>query len=314
MRVLFCGRGFPEAFTMLKERLAQDAVIACAEDRVAESIAGVDVVIPAMCRITRTIIEAGNMRLIHQWGAGLEGVDIEAARERGIWVANVPTGSTYNAESVADLALLLILALTRKLPVAQANVAAGLLGAPMGRLLGQCTVCLFGLGNIARSLARRLRGFGTRLIGISRHPQPDLARELVLVDCFAADDRLRALAQSDVVVLCLPLTAETRGCMGAAELAAMPRGSFVVNVGRGALIHYDALVAALANGHLGGAGLDVFWQEPIGPGDPLLRLPNVIATPHIGGITRQSYQAILDALVANIERLRRNEPPVNRVA
>ncbi len=314
MRVLFCGRGFPEAFAMLRERLPHDDVFACAEDRIAESIAGVDVVVPAMCRITREIMEAGSMRLIHQWGAGLEGVDIQAARERGIWVANVPTGSTYNAESVADLALLLILALTRRLPLAQANIGAGVLGAPMGKLLGQCTVCLFGLGNIGRAIARRLHGFGTRLIGINRQPNADLSREFSLADCFAADERLRALAQSDGVVLCLPLTAATRGCIAAAELAAMPRGSFVVNVGRGALIDYDALVAALASGHLGGAGLDVFWQEPIDPADPLLRLPNVIATPHIGGITRQSYQAILDALVANIERARRNEPPVNRVA
>jgi phosphoglycerate dehydrogenase-like enzyme len=314
VRVLFCGHGFPDAFQLLKERLPGDEVLACPEGSVREAARGVDVVIPAMCRISAEVIAGGNMRLIQQWGAGLEGVDIAAARKHGVWVANVPTGGTFNAESVAELAVLQILALIRQLPVAQANVTAGLLGTPMGKLLSQCTVCLFGLGNIGRALAQRLGGFCARLIGVSRDPVAAINAVPGLAACFAPGERLRALSQSDVAVLCLPLTPETRGCMGAAEFTAMPKGACVVNVGRGPLIDYVALVAALQRGHCGGAALDVFWQEPIDPRDPLLTFPNVIATPHIGGITRQSYDAIATALIANIERVRRGEPPLNRVA
>ena len=100
----------------------------------------------------------------------------------------------------------------------------------------------------------------------------------------------------------------------AEALAAMPRGGYLINVARGGLVNYDALYAALASGQLAGAGLDVYWQEPIAPDDPLLALPNVIATPHIAGVTDRSYEEIADAVTANIERLRRREPPLNRVA
>jgi phosphoglycerate dehydrogenase-like enzyme len=309
-----CGQGFPDAYRLLRERLKQDEVLCCAEDRVLQSMAGVDVVIPAMSRISAEVMDAGPPRLVQQFGAGLEGVDLEAAGQRGIWVANVPSGSTHNAGSVADLALLLILGLIRDLAQAQANVRAGRLGAPLGKSLAQCTVCVFGLGNIGRALARRLRGCGARLVGVCRHPDTALAEDLGLAECFATEDRLRALAQSDVLALCLPLTPQTRGIAGAAEFAAMRRGAVVVNVGRGPLIDYPALLGALRSGHLGGAGLDVFWHEPIDPRDPLLALPNVIATPHVGGVTGQSYGAILDAVVANIERLRRNLPPESRAA
>jgi phosphoglycerate dehydrogenase-like enzyme len=313
VRVLFCGLGFPEAFQLLRERLPDDEVIACSEDRVLQSVTGVDVVIPAMSLINAEVMAASGMRLIQQWGTGLEGVDLDMARRRGIWVANVRSGTTFNAESVADLALLHILGLIRDLSLAQANVRAGRLGGPVGKSLAQCTVSLFGLGDIGRALARRLGVCGTRLIGISRHPDTALCQDIGLAECFSTEDRFRALSQSDVLVLCLPLTQETRGIIGAAELAALPKGSFLVNVGRGALVDYHSLLSALGSEHLGGAGLDVFWQEPINPQDPLLSFPNVITTPHIGGVTEQSYGAIADAVVANIDRLRRNVPPCDQV-
>ena len=111
-----------------------------------------------------------------------------------------------------------------------------------------------------------------------------------------------------------PLTPETQHIVNAVSLAKMPRGSYLINIARGPLIQYDALFAALESGHLGGAGLDVFWKEPIAPGDPLLALPNVIATPHVAGVTDQSYEAICNAVAANIERLHNGQPLLNRVA
>lgn len=313
MRILFCGHGFPAAPRMLAQRLVHDQVEVCADGQVLEAAAQADVIIPAMARIDRQVMEASPVRLIQQWGTGLDGVDLEAARQRGVWVANVPSDATHNAGSVAELAMLFILALIRGLPQAQANVRAGRLGEPLGRTLAQCTICLFGLGNIALGLAQRLHPSGARLIGISRHPD-NVPAELGLSACFATQDRLSALAQSDVVVLCLPLTDQTRGIMGQAELAALPQGAHLINVGRGPLVDYQALLEALKSGHLGGAGLDVYWKEPLDPKDPLLAFPNLIATPHIGGLTEQSYQDLMEGVVANIERLRQGLPPLNRAA
>jgi phosphoglycerate dehydrogenase-like enzyme len=125
---------------------------------------------------------------------------------------------------------------------------------------------------------------------------------------------MTAFAAADVLVLCLPATSETRGMIDAAAFAALPDDACVVNVARGPLIDYAAAFEALSSGRLRGAGLDVFWQEPIAPDDPLLALPNVIVTAHVAGVTDRSYAGITDAVVDNIERLRLGEPPAHRAA
>src|ERR1700733_14627626 len=102
-----------------------------------------------------------------------------------------------------------------------------------------------------------------------------------------------------------------REMIGARELAKLPRGSYVINVARGGVIHGEALYSQLACGHLAGAGLDVFWQEPLPTNDPILTLPNVIATPHVGGVTESSFGMIADVIAENIERLRRGQPPLH---
>jgi phosphoglycerate dehydrogenase-like enzyme len=220
----------------------------------------------------------------------------------------------HNADSVAEHALLLILALMRHLPTAQANVRAGILGAPLGRTLAGRTVCLYGLGATARALARRLHALGARLIGITRHPNAAKAAEFALDLCFGSSECGKALAQTEVLVLCVRLGHQTRGLIDSRALRALPVGAYLVNAARGGLIDYRALYHALASGHLGGVGLDVFWTEPMPPDDPLLELPNVIATPHVAGVTDRSYSDIADAVASNIERLRRGEPPLNRAA
>jgi len=315
VRILFCGDCFPAARSLLKERLTAggDELVVCDGANLREALASADVVIPLMTVLDAATMESANFRLIQQWGAGLEGVDLGAARARGIWVAYVPAAGS-NADSVAEHALLLILALMRQWPTAQANLRAGVLGAPLGRLLAGRTVCLYGLGATARALAPRLHALGVRLIGITRQPNAAKTAEFMLEECFSSSERDKALAQTDILVLCVRLTNETKGLIGASALKAMPAGAFVVNAARGGLIDYRALHEALAQGHLGGAALDVFWTEPFPPDDPLLKFPNVIATPHVAGVTDRSYREIADAVAGNIERLRRGEPPLNRVA
>jgi phosphoglycerate dehydrogenase-like enzyme len=314
MRILFCGETFPMARVMTEARLPSDDIIVCRQDAIRQALDGVDVLVPLMARIDRPLIEAGRYRLIQQFGTGLEGVDLEAARARGIWVANAAASAAANADSVAEHAVMLMLAVLRQLPAAQANVRAGVLGAPLGTALTGRTVCIVGLGAVGRALAARLAPFGVRLIGVTRRPDQRRAADAGLVACYGFDERMTAFAAADVLVLCLPVTAETRGMIDAAAFSALPDDACLVNVARGGLVEYAAAFDALSSGRLRGAGLDVFWQEPIAPDDPLLALPNVIATAHVAGVTDRSYAGIVDAVVDNIERLRRGEPPAHRAA
>jgi phosphoglycerate dehydrogenase-like enzyme len=314
VRILFCGDCFTAARALLRERLRDNDVIdVCDGTQLREALGRADAVIPMMTILDRALIGCGQFRLIQQWGSGLEGVDLDAARAREIWVANVPASGS-NADSVAEHLVLLMLALLRQLPAAQANVHAGVLGGPMGRTLAGRTVCLYGLGATARALASRLHAFGVRLIGITREPKAAKVAEFALADCFSASEREKALARTDVLVLCVRLGQQTKGLIDAQVLEALQRGSLLVNAARGGLVDYRALCDALSRGHLGGAALDVFWNEPIAPDDALLSFPNVIATPHVAGVTEQSYADIADAVAVNIERLRRAEAPLNRVA
>jgi phosphoglycerate dehydrogenase-like enzyme len=313
VQILFCGDTFPASRDLLRRRLPSEDQIWVWRDRsAAVDLSRVDVLIPMMFRIDAGIISAGHFRLIQQWGSGLEGIDLESARQRGIAVASVPS-SGNNAESVAEHALLLILSLLRQLPAAQANIRAGVLGSPMGRMLAGRTVCLYGLGSTALSLARRLRALHVKLIGITRDPAAPKLADFQLAACYSAAKCEEALAQCDILVLCTRLAKETRGLFDARAFGALRPGAYLINAARGALVDYDALHSALSSGRLAGAGLDVYWEEPISPTDPLLSLPNVIATPHIAGVTEESYDEIADAVAANIARLRAGEPLRNCV-
>jgi phosphoglycerate dehydrogenase-like enzyme len=152
-----------------------------------------------------------------------------------------------------------------------------------------------------------------RLVGVTRDPSAAKVVEFGLDACYSTAERDVCFAQTDVLILCARLAPETHGVIDAAALRALPPGAYLVNAARGGLVDYDALYAALVSGHLAGAGLDVYWKEPIAPDDPLLALPNVITTPHIAGVTDRSYDEIADAVWINIERLRRGEAPLNGV-
>jgi phosphoglycerate dehydrogenase-like enzyme len=312
MRIVFCSEAFPSARLMLQERLPGDDCQVWRDRNTPCQVSDVDVLIPMMFPIDASVMDHIRPRLIQQWGSGLEGVDLGAARARRIPVAGVPSSGS-NAESVAEHALLLILSLLRQLPAAQANVRAGVLGAPLGRMLAGRTICLWGLGATAFSLARRLRALDARLFGITRNPAAQKVAGFRLDACFRTEQASECLGEAEILVLCVRLCNETRGLVNADVLSKLREGAYLVNVARGALLDYAALRHALRTGRLGGAALDVFWNEPIAGDDPLLGLPNVIATPHVAGVTEQSYSEIADAVVANIERVRHGEALMNQV-
>src|SRR5437660_7805720 len=244
MRIVFCGETFPSARVLLQERLQADECHVWPDGNTLCRTNGVDVLIPMMFRIDAPVMDHIRPRLIQQWGSGLEGVNLEAAQARRIPVAGVPSSGS-NAESVAEHTLLLILSLLRQLPAAQANVRAGVLGAPLGRMLAGRTVCLWGLGATAFSLARRLRALDARLIGITRDPAAEKVAAFQLDACFPTEKRAECLRETEVLVLCVRLSNETRGLVDGDVLATLREGAYLVNAARGALLDYAALYKAL---------------------------------------------------------------------
>jgi phosphoglycerate dehydrogenase-like enzyme len=196
-------------------------------------------------------------------------------------VAVTTAGDAY-APTVAEHALTLLLALVRRLPEAVRNAEQhrwDQSGATAIGTLHGATIAVVGFGNIGREIAVRLRGFGARVVAVTRSGRPDpLADEVI-----AADRLHDALARADAAVLAVPLNAQTRHLIDARALAALRPHALLINIARGGVVDQTALTAALTEGRLGGAGLDVTDPEPLPPDDPLWTLPNALITPHVAG-------------------------------
>jgi D-3-phosphoglycerate dehydrogenase / 2-oxoglutarate reductase len=244
---------------------------------------------------TRAVLEgAPSLKAIARFGVGYDRIDVSAATERGVVVLAVPGG---NADSVADFALTLMLACLRRLRAVDEAVRSGEWRlTTLSADLASATVGIVGLGRIGRAVARRLAGFGCRMLAVESEPDLDFCARLD-IELAALDD---VLPEVDVLTLHVPLTAETRHLIGARELAVMRPEAVVVNTCRGGVIDEAALIDALESGRISGAGLDVFEEEPLPTDHPLSRLPNVVLSGHASTFTRLSVQRITDALVAGL--------------
>jgi len=265
-------------------------------------VADVVGLVPSVARITASVIAAApRLKAIVQFGAGLDNVDREAAAARGIAVRNVPGA---NAQAVAELALFLMLALARRLPLHRRSFAARIVGDPPGTELSGKTLGIVGLGASGRQLARMARGLGMEVIAIRRHPGPDPDATWV-----GGPAELHALlGRADYVSLHTPTTADTRGLLDAAAFRAMKPTARLINVGRGDLVDRAALVDALDTKTIAGAGLDVYWEEPPDPADPLLAMENVVATPHVGGVTEEALDRIATRVADILKELAAGPP------
>jgi D-3-phosphoglycerate dehydrogenase len=257
-------------------------------------------------RIDRRVLE--NMRsclLIQQAAVGYDSIDHRAAAEYGIPVANA---AGYNREAVADWTILAILNLLRHASWGDRQMHAGWWGREemMGRQLGSLTVGIVGLGNVGGTVARRLIGFGSRIV----YTDPDPSREFAGAARVELDELIRT---SDVVCVHAPLDVDTRGLIGAQQLAAMKPGAILVNAARGPLVDEEALIAALRSGALAGAGLDVFATEPLAAGSPLRGFDNVFLSPHCGAATEEAEAHVLEVVGDNLLRVLDGETPVNVV-
>jgi len=275
-----------------------------------ESLKDFDVLIPTMSPVTKKLLEESNrLQLIQQCGVGLEGVDIEAATTMNIQVANVPSDISGNADSVAELGIYLMIGLSRDFQGMANSLANRKMGEPMGRALQGKTVGIVGLGGIGQALVKRLRGFDVHLIGIKRRDLEPTKEKLRLEWIGNPEDLKKLLNRSDYVVLCLPLVSENEHLIDRAAFSEMKKDAYLINLSRGGLVNRTALEEALASNRIAGAGLDVFWEEPPDPDDPIFH-HNVVATPHIAGSTDVSLQGIVEAVAENIRRIENNQKPL----
>ena len=276
-----------------------------------DTLKGVDVLIPTMCAVTQELLEtADQLRLIQQCGSGLEMVDLDAARRRNIQVANVPTDISGNADSVAELGIYLMIGLSRDVRGMSESLVEQRMGQPQGRALNGRTIGIVGLGGIGRALVNKLKVFGVRLIGIKRSNPKDAMEKLGMDWVGGVEDLKELLSRSDFIVLCLPMTSESKNLIDHNAFSFMKDGAFLINLSRGGIVDRDALENALASGKIAGAGLDVFWEEPPDPND-LIFSYNVMATPHIAGSTDISMRGIVKVVTENIRRLEKNHKQLN---
>jgi len=271
-------------------------------DELAAAMREADVLVPTVTdRIDAELIaQAGpQLGLIASFGAGVDHIDLAAARAKKIIVTNTPGVFT---DDTADLTMALIIGVPRRLRegtslIRRSEWTGWAPSALLGRKLGGKVLGIVGMGRIGQAVALRARAFGLTIRYHNRHRLPQAVEAQFGAEYVADLDAL--LRQSDIVTLHCPATPETRGLLSAARIAAMKAGATIVNTARADLIDYGAMIEALESGHLGGAGLDVFPEEPK-VDDRLVALPNVIAQPHIGSATIEGREASGEKVIANI--------------
>ncbi len=268
-------------------------------------------------RVTAELLEdPGKLKAVVRAGVGVDNIDVGAATRKGIIVMNTPGGNTV---STAEHSITLLLSLARHIPPADSSTRQGKWERNkfVGTQLAGKTLGIVGLGRVGREVARRAAGMDMKVIGFDPFLAPDRAAQLGIE---SMADLASLLPRCDFLSVHTPLTAETRDLVGAKELAMMPKGARIINCARGGIINENALAEALRSGHIAGAALDVFVDEPPPADHPLLKLPNVVVTPHLGASTveaqesvaREAAQLLIDFLGKGIIQFAVNMAAVDR--
>ncbi|HMC88670.1 MAG TPA: phosphoglycerate dehydrogenase, partial [Gemmataceae bacterium] len=275
------------------------------------------VIVRSGTRITAELLEnPGKLKAVVRAGVGVDNIDVAAATRHGIVVMNTPGGNTV---STAEHTITMLMALARHIPAADASLRQGKWERNkfVGSQLAGKTLGIVGLGRIGREVARRAAGLDMKVLGYDPFMAPDKAAQLGIESVPELD---QLLPRCDFVTVHTPLTDETRDLLDARRLALLPRGARVLNCARGGIINEQALAEALRSGHLAGAALDVFEQEPPAGDHPLMKLPNVVATPHLGASTveaqesvaREAAQLLVDFLTRGVVQFAVNMAAVDR--
>lgn len=269
-----------------------------------------EVIVTALCPVNAEhIAAASKLKLIQCFSHGFDHVDVDAAAERGIPVCNLGASGAED-HNVAEHTFLLLLALAKRLVEGHTGLRLGrwvmpeLRRAGLAELKGR-TLGILGLGMIGRQVARRAKAFDMNVIYFDPVEIPEEVERESGAERRSLEDLLR---ESDAVTIHAPLTPSTRHLLNAKKLALMKQTAFLINTSRGAIVDSDALAEALNTGSIAGAGLDVFDPEPPQPDHALLRAPNVVLSPHVAGVTKESIDRILHEAVTNVRRYAAGEP------
>lgn len=250
---------------------------------------------------------ARRIRLMQLWSSGFDKFNVAGAKKHGIPVAN---NGGANAQSVAEHAVLLMLSVYKGLPDSHRRTVTGKWAGNSHGLdmftLNKKRVGIIGFGNIGKAVARILKGFGTE---VSYFDIKRAGRECEKELSASYQVLPELLKQSDIVTLHLHANDQSKNIISADEFSLMKKGAVLINVSRAALVEQGAFLKALKNGVLHAAGLDVYPEEPTKAGDPILTLPNVVATPHMAGSTRDAYAQALTNALSNFRRIGRGEEP-----
>ena len=313
-KVLIATRSFGSASPRPMEVLKQagfklvyaDMSLEMTEERLIDLLKGVAGAIIGIVPMTAHVLEnAPDLKVISAHGVGVDHIDLDAAVERGITVTNCPGA---NAASVADLTIGLMIAVARKIPLAEKNLRQDAWGRILGSELFQKTLGVVGLGHIGLGVAKRALGFEMSIL-VYDPCVAEIPQGFPHMRFASFEDVLR---YSDYVSLHTPLNDATLNMIGAAELAAMKKEAYLINTARGGLVDEQALYEALYNRQIAGAALDCFMNEP--PTDsPLLELDNIVMTPHIGMHTNESIERVGMLAAQNVVNILNGKEPLSRV-
>jgi phosphoglycerate dehydrogenase-like enzyme len=260
------------------------------------------------------LAQASKLRWVHTSAVAVETLCLPELFARGIAVSNT---RGVQAVPIAEHVMAVLLALAKQIPFVLENQQQArwaqneFIGDRLPRLLKGRTLGLIGVGTIGSEIARRAEAFGMRVIALRRRPAYGVIGHVERV--YGLADLSDFLGQCHALVVAAPLTPETLGLMGAEQFAQLPRGAVVINVGRARIIDTDALIEALTRGHLGGASLDVFPEEPLPANHPLWTTPNVILTPHTSGFRHGHWDEVVELYGDNVERWLKGEPLKYRI-
>ena len=263
------------------------------EDELIPQLADCEGFIAGLDFITRKVIEnAPALKVISRYGAGVDRVDLTAAKERGIVVCNTPG---VNANAVADLAIGLLICAARRIPFLDRQTREGQWARSQGIELYGKTVGILGLGAVGKAVAKRAAGFSMKIMAYD----PFINAEYAKANGITVATFEEVIKEADFVSLHLPLTEETRNIVSGEVMKGMKKGTIIINTARGGLIDEKSAYELLKSGHLGGLGLDAFEAEPPGPLD-LFTLDNVVVTPHTGAHTAEAAAAMAEVSVKNL--------------
>ncbi|MCH7807668.1 MAG: hydroxyacid dehydrogenase [Planctomycetes bacterium] len=305
--ILFAESFDPSAMEQMRAVARVSILDRCDEKTLSQAVPDCDaLLVRSLAQVTGKVLErATRLRVIGRGGVGVDNIDLEVAKERGIRVVYTPAAST---DAVADLTVGLMIAVVRGIARGDVMVRSGQFAKGretlLGRELGGLTLGIVGLGRIGRAVARRCAaGFGMRILYndiVDPGPLDFEAEEVTKEELYR---------RSDIVTLHVPLTPLTRGLIDERALALFGEGSILLNTSRGAVVDSEALAGGLVRGVLGGAGLDVFDPEPLPAGHPLLTAPNTVFTPHLGARSPAAL-ARMNVVVEDVIRVLQGETPM----